>query len=166
MKKIWHMKVDFDFIHNFGCLKKLKFRLLGLSWTPPRKRTEKVNLKERKRMPVKKIWNLREERPCTMSLRNCEWRRWVGRWERELFFLLLLLLFLVSVRYAFIGWNSWISPIRPVFFLIRNKGVSVPICWSIYTDWYGTGLISLLRISLTLYIWDILKYFEIFNFIF
>ena len=121
-------------VNFIGCLKKLKFRLLGLSWTPPRKRTEKVNLKERKRMPVKKIWNLREERPCAMSLRNCEWRRWVERWERELFFLLLLLLlFLVSVRYAFIGWNSWISPIWPVFFPIRNKG---GICTDLLVDIY------------------------------
>ena len=36
------------------------------------KRKEKVNLKERRRKPVKKIWSLREERPCAMSLRNCE----------------------------------------------------------------------------------------------
>ena len=36
------------------------------------KRKEKVNLKERRRKPVKKIWSLREESPCAMSLRNCE----------------------------------------------------------------------------------------------
>ena len=102
MKKIWLMKVAFDFIHNFlqavnfiGCLKKLKFRLLGLSWMQPRKRKVKVNLKERKRTLVKKIWNLREERPCTMSLRNYKWRRWMERWESvNIFFFFFFFFFL------------------------------------------------------------------------
>ena len=42
-------------INFIGCLKSLKFRLFGIHWTQPRKREEKVNLKESRRTPVKKI---------------------------------------------------------------------------------------------------------------
>ena len=149
MKTIWHESYFWLYtshlqaVNFIGCLKKLKFRLFGIHWTQPRKKKEKggkrkerVNLKERRRTPVKKIWSLREERPCTMSLRNCEWRRWMERWESENIFFFFLLLFLVSVQYAFIGRNSRISPIRLVhsrysryFFRYETKGVSVPVCW-------------------------------------
>ena len=96
MKTIWHESYFWLYtshlqaVNFIGCLKKLKFRLFGIHWRQPRKkkeergkRKEKVNLKERRRSPVKKIWSLREERPCAMSLRNCEWCRWVERWESE-----------------------------------------------------------------------------------
>ena len=126
-----------------GCLKKLKFRLLSLHWTQPRKRKEKVNLKERRRMPVKKIWNLREERPCAMSLRNCKWCRWVERWESE------NVLFIYFFGYAFTGQNSRILPVRLVFFPVRNKwGICIGLLvGTIYTDrtgMYGTESTSLL----------------------
>ena len=55
----------------------MKFRLFGIHWTQPRKkkeergnRKEKVNLKERRRTPVKKIWSLREETASDAG----EWR--------------------------------------------------------------------------------------------
>ena len=58
--------------------------------------------------------------------------------ECEHFFFLLLLLFLVSVWYAFTDRNSWISLVRPVrgqyswyFFRYKISGVSVSVYWSV-----------------------------------
>ena len=69
-------------------------------------------------------------------------------------FFFFLLLFLVSVRYAFTGRNSRILPIRPVwsvFFWVRNKGgIYIGLLVNIvYTGQYGTELTSLVQISFT-----------------
>ena len=150
MKKIWHMKVDFDFIHNFGCLKKLKFRLLSLHWMQPRKRKEKVNLKERRRMPVKKIWNLREERPCTMSLRNCVWRQWVERWESENVIYLFIFYFFFLFRSGMYlrAETAKFCQYSRYFFPVQNKGgictgLLVGMVYTGHTGRYGTKLTSL-----------------------
>ena len=133
-------------VNFIGCLNKLKFRLLGLSWTQPRKRKESVNLKERKRMPVKKIWNLREERPCAISLRNYEWHRWVERWESENFFFFFFFfcfffffflfqsgMHLPAETVVFCQYGEYTAgmvgtrPVWSVFFPVRNFYRSLPI---------------------------------------
>ena len=123
-----------------GCLKKLKS---SLSCTQRRKR------KERKRNVgfaycyVKKIWNLREERPCGMRLRNCGWCQWVersGEWEHLFFW----------VRYAFTSRNTVFYPVWPKWsgmgrYLNQNE-TTMFLYWQRYRNgkyqlywpiWYG-----------------------------
>ena len=113
-----------------GCLKKLKFRLFSLSCTQPRKRKEKVNLKERKRNPGFAFFcqedsefeggkTMRYEFEKTMS----EAGEWRDRESENNFFLPL---FLVSVWYAFTGQNTIFYPIWPKWsgvgwYLNQNK---------------------------------------------
>ena len=77
------MKVTFNFIHHicklstFWVFKEVELQTIWHTFDATkneerRKRKEKVNLKERRKTLVKKIWSLREERPYAMSLRNYE----------------------------------------------------------------------------------------------
>ena len=45
-------------------------------------------------------------------------------------------IFRVSAQYPFTDRNSWISPIRPVFFVVRNKGVICTglLAGTVYTE--------------------------------
>ena len=111
-------------INFIGCLKKLKFRLFGIHWTQPRKRKEKVNLKERRRTPVKKIWNLREERPCAMSLRNCKWCQWLERWESEnIFFFFFFFLFRSGIHLLAetTGFRRYVDGTTDIFFGTKQR---------------------------------------------
>ena len=112
-------------VNFIGCLKKLKFRLFGIHWTQPRKkkeergkRKEKVNLKERRRTPVKKIWSLREETASDVG----EWR---DERVRTFFFFFFFPSFscfdLVCIYQPkqpdFVG-TAGTQPIWPIFFLV------------------------------------------------
>ena len=125
-----------------GCLKNLKS---SLSCTQQRKR------KERKRnvgfayCSIKKIWNLREERPCGMRLRNYEWCQWVersGEWEHLFFFFLGSDMHLpAEIRYfIWFGQNGlvwvgiYIRTKQPCF--CTNRGIRMVNIG--YTGWYDT----------------------------
>ena len=100
-----------------------------------RKRKEKVNLKERRRMPVKKIWNLREERHALWVWETaCDASEWRDERVRMLFIYLFFIFFSCFGLVCIYGLKQPnFASTAGIFFQYKTKGVSVPVYWSV---WY------------------------------